>query len=176
MVMTWSCARPCSIPVRFSERLSVQRTGRPACWASHATNAYSWSAPILAPKPPPTSGVIRCTSAGSRPSQPAIWPLACWAPWLVHQMVTRPSSPQAAEAARVSSGAAATRWLTSARVTTTSQSAKKSSGAGSPNAATVLVPTAGNRTVPSVAAAAVPTTAGSGSMSTTTSSAASSPW
>ena len=42
--------------------------------------------------------------------------------------------PEAAEAARVSSGAAATRWFTISRRTTTSQSAKKSSGAGSPTA------------------------------------------
>ncbi len=176
MVTTWSWARPCSMPIRFSDRFSAQRTGRPTCRASQAIRAYSGSAPILAPKPPPTSGVIRWIRSGSILSQSPNCPLACWAPWLVHQTVTRPSSPQAAAAARLSSGTGATRWLTIDWVTTTSQPSKKSAGAGSPNEAMTLVPASGNSSTSSEAAAAVPTTAGSGSTSTATISAASSPW
>ena len=70
IVTVWSWARPCTIPVMFSERVSLHRTGRPTCFASHATSANSGSAPILAPKPPPTSGAITRTCSASMPSQP----------------------------------------------------------------------------------------------------------
>ena len=112
MVTVCSWARPCSIPVMFSERVSFHRTGRPVCRASQHTSANSGSAPIFAPNPPPTSGVIRCTAEASTPSQPATSSRAMCAFWVEAQRVNRPSSPHTADAALVSSGHGASRWLT----------------------------------------------------------------
>ena len=106
----------------------AHRTGRPTCLASQATSANSGSAPILAPKPPPTSGVITRSCSASMPSQPATSLAGVLRVLVEHQRVSRPSSPHAAAAARVSSGAAASRWLTISRVTTTSQPSKRSVG------------------------------------------------
>ena len=62
-------ARPWPIAVMCSERVSVQRTGRPgatAFMASQATITSSTPRP-LPPNPPPTSGARTCTCPGSSP-------------------------------------------------------------------------------------------------------------
>jgi hypothetical protein len=51
----------------LSERVSVQRTGRPTFRANHGRIRSSGYNPILAPKPPPTSGAMTRTWAGWRP-------------------------------------------------------------------------------------------------------------
>src|ERR1700722_8149795 len=68
-ILMWcSCARPWVIAIRFSLRVSTQRTGLPVCLAAQATTICSRSTPILAPNPPPTSGATtRIASAGSPP-------------------------------------------------------------------------------------------------------------
>jgi hypothetical protein len=104
--------------------------------------------------------------AGSRASIAASAPRVPWAPWFGIQAVSRPSSPHAAAAARVSIGAGATRWLTMARLTTTSHPSNRSAwnAAASPKVAVTFVPASGNRRLGgSSAAAAMSTTAGSGS-------------
>ena len=72
------------------------------------------------------------------------------APWFGIQAVSRPSVHTAAPA-RTSSGATATRWLSTSWLTTTSQSAKMSrSGASFGELAKqTFVPTSGNSTVSS---------------------------
>ena len=149
----------------FSERVSLHRTGRPTCFASHATSANSGSAPILAPKPPPTSGVITRSCSASMPSQPATSLRVSCAFCVEHQRVARPSSPHSAAAARVSSGDAASRWLTSSRVTTTSQPSKRfgSRSFSWSKPLEVLVPASGKSSTSSVAAALRSMTTGSGS-------------
>ena len=47
----------------------------------------------------------------STPSSPASWALVPCAPWFGIHVVSRPSSPHTAAAARISIGAGATRWL-----------------------------------------------------------------
>jgi hypothetical protein len=54
----------------LSERVSVQRTGRPTFRANHGRIRSSGYNPILAPKPPPTSGAMTRTWAGWRPYMP----------------------------------------------------------------------------------------------------------
>jgi hypothetical protein len=93
--------------------------------------------------------------ASSMPSMPASDERVPWAPWFGIHAVSRPSSPQAAAAARVSIGAGATRWLTIVRETTTSHPSNRSAASveRSPNEAATLVPAAGNSTgAPSSAA------------------------
>ena len=123
------------------------------------------SAPIFAPNPPPTSGVITWTCLPSTPSHPATSSRAVCAACVEHQSVTRPSAPHSAAAARVSSGAAARRWLTISRVTTTSQPSKRSASKSVSwsNPLDVLVPAAGKSSTSSVAAALRLMTTGSGS-------------
>ncbi len=165
MVTVCSWARPCSIPVMFSDRVSFHRTGRPVCRASQQTSANSGSAPIFAPNPPPTSGVIRCTAEASTPSQPATSSRAMCAFCVEAQRVNRSSEPHTADAARVSSGHAANRWLTISWVTTTAQSSNRCSSNSSsrPKPLEVLVPASSNSSTSSEAAARRSTTAGSGS-------------
>jgi hypothetical protein len=148
----------------FSERVSLQRTGRPVRFASHATSANSGSAPIFAPNPPPTSGVMTCTSAASTPSQPATSSRVDCAFCVEHHSVSRPSSPHAAAAARVSSGAAASRWLLIFRVTTTSQPSNRASSNGFLSKATAMfVPASGKSSTSPARLSSMSTTAGSGS-------------
>ena len=166
MVITWRWARPWVIPIRFSFRVSAQRAGRPSCRATQQTTACSGSAPNLAPNAPPTSGVMIRRLDGSIASIAARTLRVSWAPWFGIQAVSRPSSPQAAAAARVSIGAGATRWLTMVRLTTTSQPSNRSgwSAAASPKVAVTFVPASGNsRPREPSAASAGSTTAGSGS-------------
>jgi len=166
MVTVWTWARPCVIPTRFSPRVSVQRAGRPSRRATQHTTACSGSAPNLAPKAPPTSGVMIRMPAWSIPSMPARAARVPCAPWFGIHAVSRPSAPQTAAAARVSIGAGATRWLAIVRETTTSHPSNRSAAmaARSPKEAATLVPAAGNsRGEPSVAASVMSITGGSGS-------------
>jgi hypothetical protein len=94
--------------MRFSLRVSTQRTGRPARLAAHATAMTSRSVAILAPKPPPTSGAMTLMASWSRPSAPATAPRVSCAFWVLAHKVSRPSAHRAA-AARTSSGTGATR-------------------------------------------------------------------
>ena len=84
------------------------------------------------------------------------------APWFGIHAVSRPSSPQAAAAARVSIGAGATRWFSIVRLTTTSQSPNRpgSNCAVSPKDAATFVPASGNSSAGAPAASAISTTAG----------------
>ena len=147
MVIVWRCARPCVIAIMFSLRVSAQRAGRPSRRAAQQTTACSGSAPNLAPNAPPTSGVMIRRLAGSIASILARAPRVPCAPWFGIQAVSRPSSPQAAAAARVSIGAGATRWLTMVRLTTTSQPSNRSarSAAASPNVAVDVRPGLGEQ-------------------------------
>jgi len=89
--------------------------------------------------------------------------LVVCAPWFGIHAVSRPSA-QIAAAARVSSGAGATRWLRIVRVTVTSHPSNRpaSSAAGSPNVAATLLPAAGNSTAaPGACAPAISTTGSS---------------
>ncbi len=74
-----------------------------------------------------------------------------WAPWFGIQLISLPSSPQAAAAARDSIGAGATRWLVNVWVTTTSQPSNRSGFRllASPKFATTLVPASSNRSTSS---------------------------
>ena len=166
MVIVWRCARPCVIAIMFSFRVSAQRAGRRSCRATQQTTACSGSAPNLAPNAPPTSGVMIRRLDGSMASIAASAPRVPWAPWFGIQAVSRPSSPQAAAAARVSIGAGATRWLMMVRLTTTSHPSNRSgrSADASPKVAVTFVPASGNsRLGGSSAAATMSTTGGSGS-------------
>ena len=101
---------------------------------------------ILAPKPPPTSGVMIRTWPASMPLAATIGSLTPWACWVEIHWVSRPSVHAAAEL-RTSSGQGATRWLMNVPETVTSQSAKYSSPvrSGMPSAVesnTALLPAA----------------------------------
>ncbi len=88
----------------------------------------------MAPKPPPTSGVMRWIASASPPLAAVKASLAPCAPWLEIHCTRRPPSQVAADA-RTSSGQGATRWFRKRPVTVTSQSAKNSSAgvfSGSP--------------------------------------------
>jgi hypothetical protein len=147
----------------FSLRVSTQRTGRPVCLAAQATTSASRSTPILAPKPPPTSGATTRTAPGSRPSFPAAAPRAIWAFCVLSQSVSR-SSAHTAAADRTSSGTAASRWLVMVRSTTTSQPSNRAgSGSRSPPDPATFDSVPGNSSVPPSRAASMLATAGSGS-------------
>src|SRR6266700_2268330 len=66
MWCTW--ARPWVMPIRFSLRVSAQRTGRPVCLAAQAMMICSLSTPIFAPNPPPTSGATTRIASGGSPA------------------------------------------------------------------------------------------------------------
>ena len=157
MVTFWIWARPWVMPTRFSLRVSAQRAGRPSSRATQQTTPCSGSAPNLAPNAPPTSGVMTRRMASSMPSMPASDERVPCAPWFGIHAVSRPSSPQAAAAARVSIGAGATRWLTIVRETTTSHPSNRSAARAeaSPMVAATLVPASGNSTGVSSDAAVV---------------------
>ena len=120
--MWCNCARPCVIAIRFSLRVSTQRTGLPVCFAAHATTICSLSTPILAPNPPPTSGATTRIASGGSPIAVKI-SRASWAFCVDAQTVSLPSL-KAAAVARPSIGRQATRWLTMSPSTTTSQPSK----------------------------------------------------
>ena len=151
------------MPTRFSLRDSIQRTACPVCLAAQATAMASLSTATLAPNPPPTSGVITRTVAGSSPRVPAMAPRASCAFWVLDQIVSR-SPVQAAAIARGSSGTGASRWFTIVRSSTTSQPSKLAS---SPSPAVpvprMLLSVPGNSSVSPVRASSMPGTAGSGS-------------
>ncbi len=164
------------MPTRFSLRDSIQRTACPVCLAAQATAMASRSTATLAPNPPPTSGAITRTFAGSRPRVPAMAPRASCAFWVLDQIVSR-SPVQAAASARGSSGTGARRWLTIVRSITTSQPSKlASSQSPAVPVPSRLLSVPGNSSVSPVRPSSMLGTAGSGSYSTPTSSAASSPW
>lgn len=72
----WTCARPCVIETRFSERDFAYRTGHPSFRAAAATTANSGYTIVFAPNPPPTSGAIVRTRLLSTPSVSARSPRA----------------------------------------------------------------------------------------------------
>jgi hypothetical protein len=81
---------------------------------------------ILAPNPPPTSGVITRTSSGPTPllaTNSSLIPWACWVEihWCRRSLIHTAAEP------RTSSGHGATRWLMNRPDAVTSQSAKNSS-------------------------------------------------
>ncbi len=147
----------------LSLRVSVQRTGRPSLRASQAMRISSGLI-IFAPKPPPTSGAITRTSAGSSPSIPAST-IRSWCGVCVDShAVRRPSSPTSAAADRGSSGHGAIRWLSIVPETTASQPSNSfSSCSGEPERAATFVPESGKSSVLSSAASSGLTTTGSGS-------------
>ena len=167
----WTWPRPCTMPTRFSERVSVHRTGRSSRRASQATRSSSGVVPCLAPKPPPTSGVMTWTSSASRPNTIARASRVPWAPCVHAHCVRRPSSHRAA-ATRPSSGTGAIRWLIIRWVTTTSPT-RSSGPTGSPSSSTTLVPMSAYSTSPSSAAASGSRTGTRASTSAQTASAAS---
>ncbi len=122
IVTSWICARPCTMAVMFSVRVSVQRTGRPQRRASQPSTRSSGCPPILAPNPPPTSGATTRTLASSSPYVDANANRSPWAFCVEHHSTRRPST-HAAAADRPSSGAAARRWFTIRWRTTTSHPA-----------------------------------------------------
>ena len=67
----------------LSERVSTQRTGRSSLRASQATRISSGYGPILAPKPPPTSGATTRTWSASSPSRATRASFTPWAPWVL---------------------------------------------------------------------------------------------
>ena len=147
----------------LSERVSVHLTGRPSARASHATSTASGSI-IFAPNPPPMSGLTTRTWPGSSPSSPAATILPMCGVCEVAQSVRRPSSPTTAAAERGSSGAAASRWLTTTPETTRSQpSNSPSSGSSVPLRLATFDPTSGKSNTSSRTASSTERTAGSGS-------------
>ena len=84
------------MPTRFSLRYSIQRIACPVCLAAQATAMASLSTATLAPKPPPTSGVITRIAVGSSPSAPARAPRASCAFWVLDQIVSRSPAQDAA--------------------------------------------------------------------------------
>ncbi len=147
----------------LSLRVSVQRTGRPSRRASQTISTSS-ALSIFAPKPPPTSGAITRTCAGSSPSVPASTMRSWCGVCVESQAVTRPSGPTSAAAERGSSGHGAIRWLTSVPETTTSQPSNSfSSCSGEPERQATFVPASGKSSTSSFAASCGLTTAGSGS-------------
>ena len=162
-ILMWcSWARPCVIAIRFSLRVSTQRTGLPVCLAAQATMICSRSTPILAPNPPPTSGATTRIASGGSPMAVKI-SRDSWAFWVDVQTVSFPFLNTAA-VARPSMGRAATRWLTTSPSTMTSHPSKiESSPMGRAPRTTTLVPASGNSSDSSARAAAIDGTAGSGS-------------
>ena len=164
MVIVFCCARPCVIAVRFSLRVSVQRTGRPIRFEAQPSTVASGSAPIFAPNPPPTSGATTRIVSSPTPRPIAIWPRAIWAFCVDSQIVSLPSSPQAHAAPRTSSGAGASRWLITVCVTTASQPSKiESSNAAAPLTWTTLLSVPSKSSVSPASAASMEATASSGS-------------
>ena len=162
-ILMWcSWARPWVMPTRFSLRVSVQRRARPVFLAAQATMIASRSMPTLAPKPPPTSGTTTRICSGGRPRTPHRIIRHSWAFCELCQTVSLPFS-KAAAVARPSSGMQASRWLTMACSTTTSQASNGASSAGACLVTGTLLPAAGNSSDSPVSAASGPTTAGSGS-------------
>ena len=151
------------MPTMFSLRDSIQRTACPVCLAAQAMQMASRSTATLAPNPPPTSGVITRTVAGSMPRVPAMAPRASCAFWVLDQIVSR-SPVQAAAIARGSSGTGASRWFTIVRSSTTSQPSKlASSNSPAVPVAMMLFSVPGNSSVSPARASSIPGTAGSGS-------------
>ena len=122
MVKSIRCARAWPIASMFSLRDSVQRTGLPVWRASQATITSSVDS-VFAPNPPPTSGPITRTCAGSIPNASAIPSRSPCGVCVESRAWSRPSSNQAA-VDRGSIGAGAMRWLTTRPRTTTSQPSK----------------------------------------------------
>ena len=160
--MWCSWARPWVIAIRFSLRVSTQRTARPVCLAAQAIRICSRSTPIFAPKPPPTSGATTRIASGGSPIAVRISRESC-AFWVDVQTVSFPSF-QTAAVARPSIGSAATRWLTMSPSTMMSQPSKIESSLTSPPPVThTFVPASGFSSVSPLRAASMDGTAGSGS-------------
>ena len=122
----------------------------------------SRSTPILAPKPPPTSGATTRIASGGSPMAVRI-SRESWAFWVDVQTVSFPSF-QTAAVARPSIGRQATRWLTTSPSTMTSHPSKmESSPMGRAPVTHTLVPASGYSSDSSVSAASMAVTAGSGS-------------
>ena len=64
MVTSWIWARPWPRLVIDSLRVSVHATGRPSSLAKRPSSSSSGYGVILAPNPPPTSGVTTRTADG----------------------------------------------------------------------------------------------------------------
>ncbi len=157
----------------LSLRVSHQRTAPRRRYASQPTSSSSGVSPSLAPKPPPTSGAITRIASVPRPVTSASAARTPKGVCVVDQWVSRPSSPQAAAAARTSSGQGARRWLTMSRLTTTSQPSKNDGSSSPPTEAATLVPASGKSSTSPSSASLGCTTGGSGSYSTSISSVAS---
>ena len=94
---------------RFSERDSIQRTGRRSRWASSAATSASEYTPPLAPNPPPTQGARTLTAERSIPRVRATSP---WTPktlWVEIHTVSEPSGSGRARTAFGSMVTGATR-------------------------------------------------------------------
>lgn len=164
MVTVFCWARPWVIDVRFSLRVSIQRTARPIRLAAQPRTVASGSAPIFAPNPPPTSGAMTRTASSPTPRLPTSCDRAIWAFCVDSHAVSLPSSPHTHDAPRTSSGAGATRWLTIVCVTTASQLSKRaSSNSSAPWTCMTLLPVSGYSSVSPASAASMVATASSGS-------------
>ncbi len=159
----------------FSERVSIQRTGRESLRAAAATATHSSWSPALAPNPPPTSRERRRTCFSSSPSISAIPSRAANACWLEAQTWRPlPSASGTARKACVSRGAGATRWFTKRALTTTSAPSRASGSAPKALPKARLVPRSGKRRgAPSSSASSGSTTWGRGSSSISIAAAAS---
>ena len=100
--------------------------------------------------------------SGSSPNAPASTKRPICAFWVLTQTVSLPSTQQAA-VARPSMGTGASRWLTIARSTTTSQPSNAAPSAGLPFVTGTFDPASGNSSVCPASPSAGFTTAGSGS-------------
>jgi len=103
---------------RFSRRVSIHFTARPARRARAATARSSGITCIFCPKPPPVSGTMTRTRASGTPKARATPVRKTCGTWLPVQSVSEPPS-QRAITPRPSSGAAEPRaWVNVSRITT----------------------------------------------------------
>ena len=101
IVTFWTWARPWPSAIIDSLRVSVQRTGRSSRLLSSPSTISSGYVPILAPKPPPTSGVMTRTWSASSSLPATKTPLMPWACCVDTHWCRRPSTHAAADAAHL---------------------------------------------------------------------------
>ncbi len=80
--MVWSWPRPWWVEKAASDRVSVQRTGRPSLLARVTARISSGLMLSLAPKPPPTAGATTRIFISGMPVVAAAITLRMWGTWV----------------------------------------------------------------------------------------------
>ncbi len=80
--MSWIWPRPWMVDWAASERVSVQRTGRPSFFARPTASISSEYTLSFEPKPPPTDGAMTRILCSGRPVTTAVISLRMWGIWV----------------------------------------------------------------------------------------------